>query len=105
AVATEDGIAAVVIQHAGDAGLVIAETEHQRSGEFTGILVCRIAVFDVDLRVAVIAPQLEVDHTGNRVRAVSRRSAILQDLDTLNRGARNGIEVEESLVATVCAAR
>ena len=37
----------------------------------------------------------EVDHAADRVRAVGRRSAVLQDLDAVERDARKRVEIDE----------
>ena len=44
-------------------------------------------------------PELDVDHAGDGICAVSGRSAVLQDFNALDRRARDGIEIDKSLGA------
>ena len=92
----EDGIAAIVIQHAGDVGSVIADAENRRGDGLTRILVLRVAVLDARFgAVLIIVTQLDVDHAGDGVRAISGGCAVFQNLDAIDRSRGNGIQIDE----------
>jgi hypothetical protein len=44
-------------------------------------------------------PELDVDHSGDGICAVSGRCAVLQDFNAVDRCARDGIEIDKSLGA------
>src|SRR6266404_9456613 len=84
-----------------DIGLVIAGASFQPGFPFAHVIgrsqVC-VPVTAPDLQTTEFVYQKEVDHTGNRVRAVNSRGPILQDVDLIDH--REGNEVNVPTVTT-----
>ena len=73
-----------------DTSLVVAHSEEEVPLVLGRVFVQRVAVLEGHLGAAIIFIELEVHHAGNRIRSVSGRSAILQNLNALNRCDGNG---------------
>lgn len=52
-----------------------------------------LPVVERDLRTVETATGDDVDHTGNRIRAVQRRGAVFEHFDALDDRQRNGVEI------------
>src|SRR6266536_1606299 len=85
----------IVIQDASNIGISLANTENGRCGEFTGVFIEGVAVFDHRFRPIVAVPHLEVHDTSHRVRTVSGGGAVFQNFDALNSGLWNRIQIDE----------
>src|SRR5437588_1065847 len=79
-----------------DVGFVITRAGFQPRFPFTHIVgtaeVC-VAVRATDLQATEFVDQEEVNHTGHGICSVHRRSAILQDIDVIDHGERNQLDV------------
>ena len=53
------------------------------------VFIQRVAILDGHLRASIIFVEVKVHHAGNRIRAVGGRSAILQNVNALDRGDGN----------------
>src|SRR5690606_30578050 len=51
------------------------------------------AVVQFDVAALHVLPGDDVDHAGDGIRAVDRRGTVLQHLDAVDQGERNGVEV------------
>ena len=78
AVMVEDPVAVIEIHYASNVSIRISHTEDETGGVFTAVFVERVAIFGVNLGTVIVVTQLDVDDTGNRVRAVSGGSAVLR---------------------------
>src|SRR5690606_31181488 len=92
-VAGEDHAAAGLGRATDQAATVVGDAEDGRS-------VFQVTALDLGLAVAVtqlgaveVLAQDDVDHAADGVGAVHRRSAVGQDLDALDRGQRDGVDV------------
>jgi hypothetical protein len=81
--------------------LQVAEAAGQRRALLLRVPVLRRAEGDVRREAPVVAPQDDVDDAGDRIRAVDRRAAVLEDLDPIDRIERDQVEVGEHLLAVV----
>src|SRR6185436_15894496 len=63
--------------------LQVAESAGDRGALFLAVAVLRRAVARVHGQALIVLAQDDVDDAGDRVRAVDRRAAVLQDLDPL----------------------
>ena len=79
-----------------DIGLVISGPGFQPCLPFAHVVGCSevcVPVTPPDLQPTELVDQKEVDHAGDRVGAVHRRRAILQDVDVINHRKRNQVNV------------
>ena len=98
-VGQEDLVALVVVEHAEDVELVLAEVAPAAGqGGAVVVLAAGLAAADARLEAAVVAPHDDVHHAGDGVRAVDRGGAVLQDLDPLDRAGGNGVQVDEGVL-------
>jgi hypothetical protein len=95
----EDLAALVVVEHAEHVELVRAEVA-PAGGQGRAVVVLAAGPADAARRLdaAEVAPHDDVHDAGDRVRAVDRRGAVLQDLDPLDRARRNGVQVDEGVL-------
>ena len=80
-----------------DTGLVVPHSEEDVPLVLGRVFIYRVAVLESHLCAAVIFIELEVHHAGNRIRSVGGRSAIFQNLDTLDGGNGNRSEVNKTV--------
>ena len=98
-VSRENRVAVVVTRAGGEVVFFARETADQIAGSDGGIIghpEVGVAVKQVDLAALESVPDLEVHHTSHRIRAISRRGAILQDFDALDESKRQRIDVLET---------
>src|SRR6266480_1019071 len=79
-----------------DIGLVISRPGFQPCLPFAHVVGCSevcVSVTTPDLQPTELVDQKEVDHAGDRVGAIHRRRAILQDVDVINHWKRNQVNV------------
>src|SRR5256714_5077288 len=88
-----------------DVGLVIARAGFQPRFPFTHIVgtaeVC-IAVRATDFQATELVDQEEIDHTSDGICSVHRRSAILQDIDVIDHGEGNQLDVVATEYCSLC---
>ena len=82
-------VVAVGQQHVEAVGIEVAEALRHREVGAPAAFFLRMRVGCFDVKGLLVLLQDEVDHAGDRVRAVQRRGAIGQDLDALDRGQRD----------------
>ena len=97
AVAAEQATGALVeIGNDNDVGLVIARAGFQPRFPFTHVVgrshVC-VSVSATDLQATEFVDQEEVDHTSHRIGSVHSRGAVLQDIDVIDHGEGNQLDV------------
>ena len=80
----------VVKNIAGDTGRVVAYPKEDVPLILRCVFIERVAVLDGHLSAAIIFIEVEVHHACNRIRAVGGRSAVLQNVDALDRRNGNG---------------
>src|SRR5262249_36813574 len=80
-----------------DIGLVISRPGFQPCLPFAHVVggsqVC-VPITASDLQPTELVYQKEVDHPDNSVRAIHRRRAIFQDVDVINHGEGNQVNVD-----------
>src|SRR5207249_7167020 len=82
-----------------DIGLVVSGAGFQPCLPLTHLIGCSqvcVPVRAPDLQTTELVDQEEVDHPGNRVRAVHRRGAILQDVDVIDHREGKQVNVHAS---------
>src|SRR5947208_401187 len=82
-----------------DIGLVIARAGLDPCLPFTHVVGCsevRVPITTPDLQSTELVDQKEVNHAGDGVGAVHRRGAVLQDVDVIDHGKRNQVNVHAS---------
>src|SRR5205823_12982787 len=82
-----------------DIGLVIARAGLDPCLPFTHVVGCsevRVPITTPDLQPTELVDQKEVNHAGDGVGAVHRRGAVLQDVDVIDHGKRNQVNVHAS---------
>src|SRR5437762_7207554 len=82
-----------------DIGLVISGPGFQPCLPFAHVVGCSkvcVPVTPSDLQPTELVDQKEVDHAGDRVGAIHRRRAILQNIDVINHWKRNQVNVHTS---------
>src|SRR5262249_10194204 len=99
-VATENATGALPeIGNDHDIGFVISGTGFDPSLPFTHIIgrsqVC-VPVGTSDFQATEFVDQEEVNHAGNRVGTIYRRGAILEDVNVVDHGKRNQVDVRAS---------
>src|SRR5438045_9137767 len=96
AVATVDGSPIVGIGNDHDIGLVISRSGNHPRLELACVIggaQVRVANTASNLQTTEFVFQKDVDHTGHRIAAVNSRGAILQDVDVIDHGEANEIDV------------
>ena len=95
-------VAGLPVQHcqhvetvAGD----VADAEAQRGAALAGAALGGLAGEGVGLQALVVAARDEVHHAADGVRAVGGRGAVEQDLDALDGGGRDVVQVDADVVA------
>ena len=63
-------------------------------------MIRRITIHEVHLSAVHATTHLDIDHAGDSINTVKCGSAILEDLDRINRGERDRIEIDEGGRAT-----
>ena len=79
----------------GNGYLVITHTKEYVPLIETSVFVQGVAIILRELDSSEIFPQVDIDHTSHRVRAVNGRSARLQNFDALGRRERDRIEIDK----------
>src|SRR6266545_1145916 len=82
-----------------DIGLVISGTGLDPCLPFAHVIRCshiRVAVGASDLQTAEFMNQEEVDHAGDRIRAIYSRGTILKDVHVIDHGERYEVNVRAS---------
>src|SRR5436190_5941792 len=96
AVPTVDGGPIVGIGNDHDIGLVISRAGNHPRLELASVIggaQVRVANTASNLQTTEFVFQKDVDHTGHRIAAVNSRGAILQDVDVIDHGEGNEIDV------------
>src|SRR5438876_3477425 len=96
AVATVDGGPIVGVGNDHDIGLVISRAGNHPRLELACVIggaQVRVANTASNLQTTEFVFQKDVEHTGHRIAAINGRGAILQDVDVINHGEGNEIDV------------
>ena len=76
---------------ASDTCFVVARAEENVAAVKGGVFIQCVAVIKRQLRATIVFVEPDVDHAGNRIRSVARRSGIFQNFNALNSRNGNGI--------------
>ena len=81
--------------------ITVAHTKDDVRAIFARVFIQRVAILDSRLDAFIVVAQFNVHDTSDRIGAVCRGSAVLQNFDALNRRLRNRAQVEKGLRAVI----
>src|SRR5690606_23219733 len=94
-----DAVFLVILRADGQRAALASHADDEVVGLLLAVALVVLAEVGIGFGAFEVAAGDDVDHAGHRVRTVDRRSAVLEDVDALDHGSRDGGNVLEAVGA------